>query len=387
LTFAQLGQRLDESARAHMAWGIGKGDRFAVWAPNMWEWPIAALGGHRAGGVLVPINTRFKGREAAFVLAKSKARILFTVTDFLDTDYVELLRGTGEDLDLEQIVICVATCRAASRSAVPQRASGVSTRSAWPAQGVTGSLYPSVRRAPPARRRAMLVQRPSAKAYLAWADVVGLTRASLPHRQPILPCVRANSGIILPHEGRVHRAQRCSAAVMTRARNASRCQAARHHQTIPPPPEASTWLRLSVTGAAAVPVEMITKCERLGFETIVTGLASPEPASPRCAADDDPETIAHTSGRAIPDVEVLIVDRQGNEVPRGEPGEIVVRGYNVMKGYLGDPEQTAETIDADGWLHTGDIGTMDERGYIDITDRVDMFIAGRFNAYPPRSKG
>src|SRR5205814_5140173 len=85
---------------------INVGDRFAVWAPNMWEWPIVALGGHRAGGVLVPINTRFKGREAAYILAKSRARILFTVTDFLDTDYVSLLRATGEELpELEQIVV------------------------------------------------------------------------------------------------------------------------------------------------------------------------------------------------------------------------------------------------------------------------------------------
>jgi acyl-CoA synthetase (AMP-forming)/AMP-acid ligase II len=102
-----------------------------------------------------------------------------------------------------------------------------------------------------------------------------------------------------------------------------------------------------------------------------------------CRHDDDPETIAGTDGRAIPDVEVLIVDDDGTEVPRGEPGEVVIRGYNVMSGYFEDPEQTAETIDADGWLHTGDIAVMDERGYIDITDRKkDMFIQGGFNAYP-----
>jgi acyl-CoA synthetase (AMP-forming)/AMP-acid ligase II len=102
-----------------------------------------------------------------------------------------------------------------------------------------------------------------------------------------------------------------------------------------------------------------------------------------CRHDDDPETIATTSGRAIPDVEVLVVDDDGDEVPRGEPGEVVIRGYNVMTGYFEDPEQTAEAIAADGWLHTGDIAVMDERGYIDITDRKkDMFIQGGFNAYP-----
>ena len=145
-------------------------------------------------------------------------------------------------------------------------------------------------------------------------------------------------------------------------------------------------LRLSVTGAAAIPVEMIYQMrQKLGFETIVTGYGLTETSGivTMCRHDDDPETIARTSGRAIPDIEVRVVDDEGNEVPRGEPGEVVVRGYVVMKGYLDDPEQTAETIDADGWLHTGDIAEMDERGYVVITDRKkDMFIVGGFNAYP-----
>jgi acyl-CoA synthetase (AMP-forming)/AMP-acid ligase II len=98
--------------------------------------------------------------------------------------------------------------------------------------------------------------------------------------------------------------------------------------------------------------------------------------------EDDAETIANTSGCAIPDTEVRVVDDDGTEVARGEPGEIVVRGYNVTQGYFEDPEQTATTI-VDGWLHTGDIGVMDERRYIRITDRKkDMFIVGGFNAYP-----
>ena len=102
-----------------------------------------------------------------------------------------------------------------------------------------------------------------------------------------------------------------------------------------------------------------------------------------CRYDDDPETIATTSGRAIPGVEVRVVDDRGMEVPRGEPGEVVIRGYNVMHGYLDEAAETAATIDADGWLHTGDVGVMDERGYVKITDRTkDMFIVGGFNAYP-----
>jgi acyl-CoA synthetase (AMP-forming)/AMP-acid ligase II len=135
-------------------------------------------------------------------------------------------------------------------------------------------------------------------------------------------------------------------------------------------------LRLAVTGAAVIPVELVERMQKeMGFETVVTGYGLTECCgiATMCRHDDDPETIARTSGRAIPDVEVVLAD----------DGEVLVRGYNVMQGYWEDAEQTAEAIDADGWLHTGDIGVMDERGYIAITDRKkDMFIVGGFNAYP-----
>jgi acyl-CoA synthetase (AMP-forming)/AMP-acid ligase II len=102
-----------------------------------------------------------------------------------------------------------------------------------------------------------------------------------------------------------------------------------------------------------------------------------------CRAGDDEETIATTSGRAIPDIEVRVAGDDGRDVTPGEPGEVMIRGYNVMLGYFEDPKATEEAITADGWLHTGDIGVMDERGYVRITDRKkDMFIVGGFNAYP-----
>ena len=147
-----------------------------------------------------------------------------------------------------------------------------------------------------------------------------------------------------------------------------------------------TSLRLAVTGAAPVPVELIRRMRaELGFETIVTGYGLTEATgiATMCRHDDDPETISTTSGRAIPDVEVRIINDEGAEVPRGEPGEVVIRGYNIMRGFIHDPAATAEAIDAEGWLHTGDVAVMNDRGYITITDRTkDMFIVGGFNAYP-----
>jgi acyl-CoA synthetase (AMP-forming)/AMP-acid ligase II len=138
-------------------------------------------------------------------------------------------------------------------------------------------------------------------------------------------------------------------------------------------------LRLAVTGAAAIPVDLVRRMrEDLGFERVITGYGLTESSGvvSMCREGDDFETIATTSGRAIPGVELRCVDEKGAEVPRGAPGEVVVRGFE-------EPEATREAVDAEGWLHTGDVGVMDERGYLRITDRIkDMFIVGGFNCYP-----
>ena len=145
-------------------------------------------------------------------------------------------------------------------------------------------------------------------------------------------------------------------------------------------------LRLGVTGAASIPIQLIKDMkETLGFETVITayGLTESTGVVTMCTPNDDYETIATTSGCAIADVEVKCVDQNNKVVPAGEPGEILVRGYNITQGYFNNLEATQEAIDTDGWLHTGDIGILDSNGYIKITDRSkDMFIVGGFNAYP-----
>ena len=145
-------------------------------------------------------------------------------------------------------------------------------------------------------------------------------------------------------------------------------------------------LRLGVTGAASIPIQLIKDMkEILGFETVITayGLTESTGVVTMCTPNDDYETIATTSGRAIADVEVKCVDQDNQVVSAGEPGEILVRGYNITQGYFNNPQATQEAIDDDGWLHTGDIGILDSNGYIKITDRSkDMFIVGGFNAYP-----
>jgi acyl-CoA synthetase (AMP-forming)/AMP-acid ligase II len=147
-----------------------------------------------------------------------------------------------------------------------------------------------------------------------------------------------------------------------------------------------TSLRLVVTGAAVVPVELVRRLwSDLGIETVLTayGLTEATGTVTMCRRGDSAEVISGTSGRAIPDVSVRIVDAKGVELPRGEAGEIVVRGYNVMRGYFNDSDATDEAIVAGGWLHTGDVGVMDGAGNVTITDRLkDMYVSGGFNVYP-----
>jgi acyl-CoA synthetase (AMP-forming)/AMP-acid ligase II len=144
-------------------------------------------------------------------------------------------------------------------------------------------------------------------------------------------------------------------------------------------------LRGGTTGAATVPPVLIERIRNeLGMKDIITAYGMTECVNiTSCRPGDPVDLIANTCGAAIPGNEVIIAGDDGRELPRGEIGEIRVRGTGVMKGYLDDPAATAEAIDAEGWLHTGDVGTMDEDGYVRITDRMkDMFISGGFNVYP-----
>src|SRR5690606_17182843 len=145
-------------------------------------------------------------------------------------------------------------------------------------------------------------------------------------------------------------------------------------------------VRLAVTGATIVPVPLLERMRRdLGFETVITayGLTESCGTATVCPPDTDEHRISTSCGKAIPGTEVAIMDSQGRLLPPGESGEVVIRGYNVMLGYFEDPEATAEAIDADGWLHTGDVGWLDKEGYLRVTDRLkDMFVVGGFNVYP-----
>jgi acyl-CoA synthetase (AMP-forming)/AMP-acid ligase II len=413
LTWAQLAGRAAELARAVAAHGIEAGDRVAIWAPNCWEWVVAVLGLHSAGAVLVPINTRYRGEEAAHLLERSQARLLFTVGEFLGTDYLALLGDrrpavtdtvvvlrsdadtndltTGETqggavLDLAMFLGRAGEVADAEIDARIAALDGDSPSDILFTSGTTGQP-----------KGAVCTHGQVVRAYAAWANVVGLTHDdrylvvspffhAFGYKAGIIAAMTVGSPIYPEPVFDVNK-------VMERV-------AAEQISMLPGPPtlyqsmlnhpdldtEALAGLRLAVTGAASVPVELIEAMgDTLGFETVITGYGLTEACgiATMCRDGDDPMTIATTSGRAIPGVEVVTFDEAGNPTAAGVSGEVRIRGYNVMVGYLDDPEATAETIDADGWLATGDIGVLDADGNLAITDRLkDMFIVGGFNAYP-----
>jgi acyl-CoA synthetase (AMP-forming)/AMP-acid ligase II len=412
VSFRDLAIGVRNAAASWIACGIEPGDRVAVWAPNIWEWVVGALGAQSAGAVLVPLNTRYKGREAAYILQKSGARALATVVGFLDTDYVDELRRA---VDVERELPELRTLLVLRGDAPDGTLSGgefatkgeqVDVQEAdaraehVETQDLSDLLFTSGTTGAP--KGVMTTHAQNLRAFHAWADVVGLRAGdrylvvnpffhSFGYKAGILAALMTGA-TLLPHavfdaDAVLRRIPRDRISMVPGP--PSLFQSILAHPDLDRA-DVST-LRLAVTGAAPTPVTLVEQMRsRLGFETVITGYGLTEACgiATMCRHDDDPETIANTSGRAIPDVEVHVVDDEGNEKPRGEPGEVVVRGYNVMQGYFEDPAETAAAIDAHGWLHTGDIGVMDDRGYLRITDRKkDMFIVGGFNAYPAEIEG
>ncbi len=401
--FVELEAMVRRAARALCASGVERGDRVAVWAPNSLEWIVAALGVTSAGGVLVPVNTRFRGAEAAYVLERGGARALFTVRGFLDTDYPALLADAGATLPALEHTVLLSGAGDASTvvwSDFLARADDVSDVELDARIGSIGAddasdiVFTSGTTGSP--KGVVMAHGQTLRAYLDWCDWADLrTGDRYLIANPFFHIFGYKAG--------------CLACLMRGATNlpVAVFDAARvlelvereHISVLPGPPtiyqslldhadrgrhDLST-LRLAVTGAADIPVELIRRVsEELPFERILTGYGLTEAGTVTGSLpDDDFEHVASTVGVPWPGFEVRTVTQLGRDVPPGESGEVVVRGDTVMRSYLDDPEATAAAIDADGWLHTGDLGVFDPDGYLRIVGRIkDMFIVGGFNAYP-----
>lgn len=403
ISYEQLQQLSRQAARALMTVGVQAGDRVALWAPNLSEWIVAACGVHAAGGVLVPLNTRMKGAEAADILERSRAKVLVCVGDFLNNYYPDLLSGLRPST-LEQVVVLgdkvlpsadlnweqfLAKAQGTTAEAQQQREAQIKpddTADLMFTSGTTGRP-----------KGVMCAHRPTILAFKAWSDVVGLTEGSrYLIVNPFFHTFGYKAGWVaaLLQGSTVYPEQVFDAEAILRRIQSDRIS------FMPGPPTLFlsmlahprlkefdlSSLESSVTGASTVPPILIKRMrEELGIKNVTTayGLTECGGCATLCDPADDVETVANTCGKALPGTEVRCVDEQGQPVAAGEAGEVLLRGYHIMQGYFEDEKATAETIDADGWLHTGDVGVLDERGYLRITDRLkDMFIVGGFNCYP-----
>ena len=397
LTYAELLERVREFAAALVASGFQAGDRVAIWSPNSYHWPIAALGVQYAGGVLVPLNTRYTATEAIDVIERSQVSAVVVSGEFLGVDHAaELLGAHGSSLP--DLVVRVPLDGSApppegsvdwsdfvARATDETRAEADRRADAVAPEDISDILFTS---GTTGKSKGVLAEHQQTIAGARAWGANGLLSPSdrylmvnpyfhtFGYKAGILPSILFGTTMIplaiySPTEAmRVVESE--GATVFPGAPTI--------FQTILDEPTRAdhdlSSLRLVVTGAAIVPVVLIERIQRdLGVDTVITAYGQTESSGfiTTCTPDDDDVTVATTCGRAFDGMEIALSDQ----------GEVLTRGAMVMRGYLDDPAATEATIDADGWLHTGDVGVIDERGNLRITDRLkDMFICGGFNVYP-----
>jgi acyl-CoA synthetase (AMP-forming)/AMP-acid ligase II len=369
LSFTEVVDRIRCAAGAFKDLGIQKGERVAIWAPNSADWMIAAFGLLTAGGVLVPVNTRFKSEEAADIIGRSGAKAVLIQKGFLGQDYTAPADVPVIDLTSDFL---------SSGSPFTCEVSGDDISDIIYTSGTTGRP-----------KGVMMNHRQNLRLYAEWCELAGLREGDRYLMvNPYFHTFGFKAGLIASF---TRGATMVPVAVFDVDRVVELI-AAEGITMLPGPPtlyhsllavedkDKLKTLRAGVTGSADIPVELIRRVhEELPFQTLATGYGLTEAGTVTLSRPGDSfSDIATTAGVPCDGVEVRIAD----------DGEVLVRGYSVMQGYLDDPVATAEAIDDDGWLHTGDLGMFNEDGRLLIVGRKkDMFIVGGFNAYPAEIEG
>jgi acyl-CoA synthetase (AMP-forming)/AMP-acid ligase II len=393
LSFRELGERVSEVARALIAEGITPGDRVAVWCPNAAAWVLAALGALTAGATLIPVSTRFTSSEALDVISRGGARALFVTDDFLGSDRLSDLRAAAAAPDasgsLDRLAVTVRVggdwAGFIARAAATPPATAAARAEAVGEQDVSDILFTSGTTG--RSKGAMSSHRSSLSVARAWAGRGGLTDGdrylvvnpffhSFGFKAGILACLVSGAAMVpVPVFDAVRVMRLIEAERITVLPGAPTV-----YQAILDHPERGRFdlssLRLAVTGAANVPAALVERMRReLRIPVVLTAYGLTEAVvATMCRPGDDPETVARTCGAPAAGFSVRIAEGTG---------EILLRGPNMMLGYLDDPAATSAAIDPDGWLHTGDVGRLGAAGYLTITDRLkDMYICGGFNVYP-----
>jgi fatty-acyl-CoA synthase len=416
-TYAQLKARSDDLAAGLLSLGLRPGDRVGVWAPNCAEWVVAQFATAKAGLVLVSINPAYRTSELEHVLRTVQCSALITATRFKSSDYIAMLNTLAPELaDAQEVLTSVRLPALRHVITIGNEVHAGCT----PFAAVCGLADNDARRRLDAVAAAIDSHAPVNIQFTS--GTTGLPKgATLSHRNlinngffvgeatgiepgsrvcipvPLYHCfgmVMGNLGCLTHAATMVYPAESFEPAATLATIEAEKCDvlygvptmfiAQLNH------PEfrryAMSSLRRGIMAGAPCPVEVMKEVMsrmHLSEITIAYGMTETSPVSFQSSRDDRLDLRVSTVGRVQPHLEAKIVDLEGKIVLRGEPGELCTRGYSVMLGYWGDEARSQEAVDAEGWMHTGDLATLDDDGYCRIVGRIkDMVIRGGENIYP-----
>ena len=399
-TYAELNEDVDVIARGLMALGIDRGERVGIWAPNCPEWTIVQYATAKIGAILVNINPAYRTHELAYVLKQSGIRTLVSATSFKTSDYVSMVDEVRAETPELREVLYLGTGdwqglvdKAQEIDVDDLRARMDSLENTQPiniqyTSGTTG--FP---------KGATLSHRNILNNGYFTTELINLgpnDRLCIP--VPFYHCfgmVMGNLGCTSHGTTMVIPAPAFDPALTLDAIEKERCTGVYGVPTmfiamLGQPDLAQrdlSSLRTGVMAGSVCPVEVMKRCisdMHMTELAIAYGMTETSPVSCQTLIDDDLERRTSSIGRAHPHVEIKIIDPEtGDVVERGEPGEFCTRGYSVMLGYWEDDSKTDEAIDADGWMHTGDLAVMRDDGYCNVVGRIkDMVIRGGENIYP-----
>ena len=400
LTWAELVAQVDAVAKGLMAAGIEAGDRVGMWSPNFAEWVYIQFATAKIGAIQVNLNPAYRTSELEYALRQSGCRLLVTMTAYRTSMYREMVEAVAPRLEgLEQVVyfdtedwdVLLAGGEGVEDDALAARAEPLEARDPINIQYTSGTTgFP---------KGATLSHRNILNNAAFVGRACGYTaedRVCIP--VPFYHCfgmVMANLACCVHGAAMVVPCPTFEPSAVLQAVQDERCTSLYGVPTmfiaeLALPEMASfdlSTLRTGIMAGSPCPVDTMKRVlgeMNMSEVTIAYGMTETSPVSTQTSVHDPVELRVSTVGRVLPHLEIKVIDPESGEiVPRGQGGELCTRGYSVMLGYWDEPEKTAEAIDAEGWMHTGDLATMNEQGYVNIVGRIkDMVIRGGENLYP-----
>ncbi len=406
-SWGELGRRVDALAAGLLTLGLERGDRVGIWSPNTSEWTLAQFATAKAGLVLVNVNPAYRRAELEYAMNKVECRALILAPALKTSNYLEIVEDLVKDGKLPHLKHVIRLGREKTPGMV--NFDDVATAGGNVEKARIAELAP-------------LLQFDDAINIQFTSGTTGFPKgATLSHHNilnngyfvgeglkltpddrlcipvPLYHCfgmVMGNLGCLTHGSTMVYPSEAFDPLATLQAVAEERCTALYGVPTMfiaqLDHPEFAKFdlksLRTGIMAGSPCPIEVMKKVQshmHMGEVTIAYGMTETSPVSTQCATDDPVERRVSTVGQVLPHIEIKIVDTEGRTVPRGETGEFCTRGYSVMKGYWNDEAKTKEAVDEAGWMHTGDLATMDEQGYVNIVGRLkDMIIRGGENVYP-----